>query len=358
MTLHRPAAIAPHSLSNRLFTALILVLVTSRFSLSVTAQEALTRYEFSRVEMAVDFRIALYDSTSETANKAAQAAFDRIKQLNEVMSDYDSNSELMRLCAASGPGKPVVVSNDLFTVLEQSQHISTLSDGAFDVTVGPLTKLWRRARRQKELPPAADLAAARQLVGFKFIKLDAHKRTVELLQANMRLDLGGIAKGYASDQALAVLKQHHITSALVAAAGDIAVSNPPPGKTHWDVAVESLTRRNEPDLFLKLANQAVSTSGDAYQFVEINGQRYSHIVDPATGLGLGHRSSVTVIAPTGWQADSLATALSVLGPQPRLALLDKEQPASIHALLLSLDAQANIQRQMSKDFDQFITKQQ
>jgi len=344
-------------LSNRLFAALILVLGTSLFSLSVTAQETPTRYEFSRIEMAVEFRIALYDSTSETANKAAHAAFDRIKQLNAVMSDYDSNSELMRLCAASGPGKPVVVSDDLFTVLEQAQRTATISDGAFDVTVGPLTKLWRRARRQKELPAVTELAAARQLVGFQLIKLDTHKRAVELLKNGMRLDLGGIAKGYASDQALVVLKQHRIASALVAAAGDIAVSNPPPGKTHWDVAVESLTRRNAPDLFLRLANQAVSTSGDAYQFVEINGQRYSHIVDPVTGLGLGHRSSVTVIAPSGLQADSLATAISVLGPQRGLTLLDQEKSASSAALIQALDANANIQRHTSAGFNRFVTKQ-
>lgn len=350
------AFIHPRSTSNRLFAALILVLGISLFSLSATAQDALTRYEFSRIEMAVEFRIALYDSTSETANKAAQAAFDRVKQLNDVMSDYDSNSELMRLCAASVPGKPVVVSEDLFTVLEHAQRISELSNGAFDVSVGPLTKLWRRARRQKELPPADDLEAARQLVGFRSIKLDREKKTVELLKPGMRLDLGGIAKGYASDQALAILKQRHITSALVAAAGDIAVSNPPPGKSHWDVAVESLTRRNEPDLHLKLANQAVSTSGDAYQFVEIAGRRYSHIVDPATGVGLSHRSSVTVISPTGMQADALATALSVVGPEKALTLIEHERPAVSQALILSLDEKGEVIRRQSPGFDHFVRR--
>lgn len=338
----------------RMLDVLLIVLGFSFKATSVMGQDSLTRYEFSRVEMAVDFRIALYGSTSEAANKAAQSAFDRIKQLNDIMSDYDSNSELMRLCASSGPGKPIVVSSDLFTVLEHAQHVSEQSNGAFDVTVGPLTKLWRRARRQKELPPTDDLSAARKLVGFQSVKLDAHKRTVELLKEGMRLDLGGIAKGYASDQALAVLKQHGITSALVAAAGDIAVSNPPPGKTHWEVAVESLTRRNEPDLFLKLANQAVSTSGDAYQFVEISGQRYSHIVDPQTGLGLSHRSSVTVISPSGMQADALATALSVVGPERAISLLAKDRAAHSEALILSLDKAGTVERRQSPGFEKFV----
>ncbi len=338
----------------RMLDVLLIVLGFSFKTTSVMSQDSLSRYEFSRVEMAVDFRIALYGSTSEAANKAAQSAFDRIKQLNDIMSDYDSNSELMRLCSASGPGKPIVVSSDLFTVLEHAQQVSKQSYGAFDVTVGPLTKLWRRARRQKEIPPANDLSAARELIGFQFVKLEAHKRTVELLKEGMRLDLGGIAKGYASDQALAVLKQHGITSALVAAAGDIAVSSPPPDKTHWEVAVESLTRRNEPDLFLKLANQAVSTSGDAYQFVEIDGQRYSHIVDPKTGIGLSHRSSVTVIASTGMQADALATAMSVVGPDQALKLLTHEQSVSCQALILSLDDTGSVQRRQSPGFEKFI----
>lgn len=322
-----------------------------------TAEESLTRFEFSRIEMAVDFRVVLYGSTSEAANNAATAAFDRIRQLNGILSDYDSSSELMRLCATSKPGQPVVVSSELFEVLKHAQQVSALSQGAFDVSVGPLTKLWRRARRQKELPARDDLDAALKLVNYQAIRLHEKGRAVELMIEGMRLDLGGIAKGYASDQALAVLRQHGIRSALIAAAGDIAVGAAPPGKDAWEVAVESLTRRNQPDLTLRLVNQAVSTSGDAYQFVEIDGRRYSHIVDPKTGLGLTKRCSVTVVAKTGMQADALATAITVVGAEAGLKWLAAPNVGrGTEVLVQTLDEHGAVARRASPGFDGLIAK--
>src|SRR5207244_2213927 len=148
-------------------------------------------------------------------------------------------------------------------------------------------------------------------------------RTVELLKAGMQLDLGGIAKGYSADEALAVLKQQGIPRALVAAGGDIAVSGPPPDAEGWTIGIAPLEDPNQkPSRYLLLHDAAVSTSGDAEQYVEIDGKRYSHIVDPRTGIGLVGRQSVTVVARHGIMADSLTKVVSVLGPERGLAIID------------------------------------
>ncbi|HLQ45456.1 MAG TPA: FAD:protein FMN transferase [Planctomycetaceae bacterium] len=307
------------------------------------------RFEFQRTQMGVPFAAAFYACDEEAANKAISAVWTRIESLNSLMSDYDSNSELMRLCRDSGPGKPVRVSPELFRVLSKSVEVSELSGGAFDVSVGPLVKLWRRARRQKEMPDVRLLQEARALVGFRNIRLDpprndranghsAQHGTVELLKPGMKLDLGGIAVGYACDEAIKVLKEHGITRAMVDGSGDIVVSDPPPCACGWRIGIASLREPDaEPKLFARLANCSISTSGDAFQFVELGGKRYSHIVDPQTGLGLTERCSVTVIAPDGITADALATAVSVLGPERGLKLIESQSCAA--ALFATLDGE-------------------
>ncbi|WP_166820801.1 FAD:protein FMN transferase [Thalassoroseus pseudoceratinae] len=281
--------------------------------------ETLQEFTFREVRMGVVFTLRLYAPDTPRANSAAKAAFDRVGEINNALSDYDPDSELSQLGRKSGPGRPVPVSEDLWTVLVAGQKLSRQSNGAFDVTVGPVVKLWRSARRHRKLPDSAELQNARQLVGFQQIALDTKRQTVELGRSGMQLDFGGIAKGYAGDEMLRVLREHKITRVLIDASGDLVVGDPPPGKTGWRVAIAPLTDANSDQKselgqsrVLCLRNIAVATSGDAYQFVEINGVRYSHIVNPKTGLGLTHRSTVTVIAPTGMEADSLASALSVL----------------------------------------------
>jgi thiamine biosynthesis lipoprotein len=160
-------------------------------------------------------------------------------------------------------------------------------------------------------------------VGWQQLRLDPRSRAVTLLAPNMRLDLGGIAKGYAADQALQVLKGRGLDRALVAASGDIAVGNAPPGQRGWEIAIAAMdSTTNESARTLLLRNAGISTSGDTEQFIEINGVRYSHIVNPATGLGLTNRIQVTVIAPDATITDGLATAVSVLGVQRGLAVVD------------------------------------
>ena len=285
--------------------------------------------------MGVEFEVELFATGGEQASKATTAAFARIEALDKSLSDYDPASELSKLSATSAvpPGSdlttppataaPIPLSNDLWRVLTHSQELSELSDGAFDVTIGPLTKLWRRARRQKELPASERIAEAREAVSYRFLKLDPAAHTAQLLRPNMRLDLGGLAKGFAADEALAAIKKCGITRALVRASGDIAVGDPPPGETGWRIGIAPLDPDAVPSRFVLLANQAISTSGDSRQHLSVGGRRYSHIIDPRTGLGVGGRSSVTIIARAGWEADGMATAVSVLGAERGLALAER-----------------------------------
>ena len=201
--------------------------------------------------------------------------------------------------------------------------MSRLSDGAFDVTVGPYVRLWRFARKRKVLPTPAEIAAARAAVGWQKLRLDPHARTVTLLVPNMRLDLGSIGKGYAADQALQILKGRGIDRALVAASGDIAIGNPPPGQRGWKIGIAALGGvTNQAPLTVLLHNAGISTSGDTEQFIEISGVRYSHIVNPATGLGLTNRIQATIIGPDATTTDTLDTTLSLLGVRRGLALAD------------------------------------
>lgn len=273
--------------------------------------------------MGTDFRIVLYAGDQEVANRAAAAAYVRIAALNRILSDYDPQSELSLLSATAGSGQVVKLSDDLWRVLDRSQQLAAATDGAFDVTVGPLTKMWRSARRSKTFPSTERLAEARAATGYRHLQLDAATRTAQLKVPGMRLDLGGIGMGYAADEALAVLKRHGITSAMIDASGDVVCSAAPPGERGWKIALVPLRENDETaSRIVWLAEGALTTSGDAYQYVEFDGVRYSHIVDPATGLGLTMRSSVTVTARDGMTADSLATAVCVLGPKRGLSLLD------------------------------------
>jgi FAD:protein FMN transferase len=280
-------------------------------------------FEFTQVEMAVTVKIVLYSPDERTATAAARAAMGRVHALNGIFSDYDPESELRRLCNTAGEGKTASVSPELWTVLEHAQQVSARSGGAFDVTVGPVVRLWRRARRQKELPKPQVLREAQERVGYKLVKLDPQRHTVQLLKKGMQLDLGGIAKGYAMDEALALLRRHGITRAMVGAGGDMRLGDPPPRRAGWRVGIPPLDNpQAKPVAYLELCRVAVSTSGDIVQYVEIAGKRYSHIVDPRIGMALTDHCRVMVVGPTGMAADAISKAVGVLGPERGVQLID------------------------------------
>jgi thiamine biosynthesis lipoprotein len=282
------------------------------------------RMSETRRLMGVPWTITLHAPSRDAGRTALAAAFAEVARLEAILSDYDPQSEVSRLSAAAPLTEPVPVGADLWRVLERSVAFRDASDGAFDPTVGPLTALWRQARRSGRLPRPEKLAAARAAVGPAALRLDHDRRAVSLPQAGTRLDLGGIGMGYAADRVLALLRGRGVAAAMVDASGDVVVSGPPPGSDGWRISVRGLTEETAAPPTLLLANAAVTTSGDAFQGVEIDGIRYSHIVDPRTGLGVTGQTAVTVLAPDGTTADALATAASVLGPQEGGRLIAKE----------------------------------
>ena len=275
--------------------------------------------------MGLPFRIVLYAADKTSADAAADAAFARVAELNSLLSDYDTDSELSRLSQTAGQGKTVRVGDDLWRVLERAQQLAQETDGAFDVTCGPVVSLWRKARREKALPDPVKLEEAMKAVGLAKLKLNASARSAELRVPYMRLDLGAIAKGYAIDEALKVLHTNGIRSALVSGGGDMVAGEAPPGTRGWRIELAPLDATNAPATeFVLLRNRALATSGDFFQRLEINGVRYSHIVDPRTGIGLTDHSLVVVIASDCLTADSLSTAVSVLGPGRGMKLAESK----------------------------------
>lgn len=273
----------------------------------------------------------------EEASVGANAAFGRMKQLNHIMSDYNLESELRQLCARSGTN-PFPVGEDLFKVLTRAQEVSELSSGAFDVTVGPVVKLWRRARKSIQMPDKDELEAALKLVDYQSMVLDPLKKTVWLKKTGMLLDLGGIAKGYAAEEALMMLKKMGITSALVAMGGDVALGDPPPNAKGWKVGIAPVLEEGDAaSRYMLLANCAVSTSGDTEQYVLLEGKRYSHLVNPKTGIGLTERISVTIVAQHGIDSDCLTKVVSIMGMTKGMELASKLEGISCRVVIRKND---------------------
>ena len=295
--------------------------------------ESCDRFVFEKAEMGVPFRVTLYARGSSEAKRAAEQAFARVSELNAVFSDYDSDSELSLLSESSGKGKSVGVSADLWRVLERAVYFSKISDGAFDVSVGPVVNLWRTARRRRTLPDPERIREALGRTGYSGIRLDETSRSVELLSSKMRLDAGGIAKGYAIQEALGVLFKLGHRSCMVEGGGDLAVGDAPPGTTGWRVSVTALDHLSAPaPQMLQLTHRALSTSGDLYQRLEIDGVRYSHIVDPRTGVGLVDHSLVSVLGPNAMDTDALSKVIAVLGPERGIPIAEHMEGVSVYVI--------------------------
>ncbi|MEX2284288.1 MAG: FAD:protein FMN transferase [Gemmatimonadota bacterium] len=288
------------------FFGFIIVMFAARGA-PVCAQ---VRHEYSEVHMGMPVRIVLFAATDSAAGSAARAAFQHIARLDDDLTDYRPVSELRKIEAHAGDW--VSVKPSTFIVLARAIEIAQRTDGAFDPTIGPVVTLWRAARRAHRLPDRAALDSARALVSYKWLLLDSARNAVRLHRAGMRLDLGGIAKGFILQQALATLERNGVTRALLEAGGDIVVGAPPPAQPGWRIDVPGADSSFQAAA-AKLTHSALATSGPSEQYLEIGGTRYSHVVDPRTALGLTNRITVHTIASDGATADALATALTVIG---------------------------------------------
>jgi thiamine biosynthesis lipoprotein len=257
--------------------------------------------------MGVQARVVLYASDEPTAQRGFERAFGEMARLEALLSDYRPDSELSRINQAAGSGEWVEISPDTERVLRRGSEVAKETQGAFDLTVGPVVSLWRETRQTGVLPEPSPLREALSKVNWRDLEL--RERGARLRQPGMKLDAGGIAKGDAVHAAVRVLRQMRIQSSLVSLAGDIAAGDPPPGESGWIIEVKPA---GDATSAIEVKNACVSTSGDVEQFVEIGGVRYSHIVDPRTGVGVTHRLAATVIAEEGSVADAMATALSVM----------------------------------------------
>ncbi len=280
-----------------------------------------TRFEYIRMAMGGAARIVVYALEEETARAAAIAAFHEIEAVEQALSDWRESSEVRRVeqRLREQPGDPVAISETLASCLVRSLEVSKASDGAFDVTIAPVVEQWRTAGRAGGLPPEAARRAALALVGWDRVQLVEGPTRALTAPPGTRFDFGGIGKGFGADRALAVLRSQGFDRAMVELGGDFAIGSPPPGDAGWRIAVA--TGLGDERIVLTLARCGVATSGDLERFVEVDGVRYSHLVDPRTGLGLTTSIAVTVIAPDATLADALASATSVLGPEQARSML-------------------------------------
>jgi thiamine biosynthesis lipoprotein len=324
----------------------LIVLSLSVAAIASSSRATVPRFEAVEPHMGTLVRITLYAPSASIAQHAFRAAFDRIRTLDAILSDYRPDSELNRLTTAA-VGCAVRVSQDLFAVLARSQDLAEATGGAFDITQGPVIRLWREARKVARVPDAAALAKAASRSGFRKLHLDTARRTVTLDIAGMALDVGAIGKGYAASEAIEVLGRLGVRSALVAVSGDLAFSDAPPGRRGWRIGVHSgdASAESVPGV-LELTNAAVSTSGSSEQHVDLDGRRYSHIIDPSSGMGLVDDITVTVVARHGLDADGLDTAISVLGADRGLALIESRPAAA--ALIIQRTAAGTTVRPSSR----------
>ncbi len=300
------------------FCKINIFLLLFYFPVLSPAQEK--RYEYTENHMGSPFRIVFYAENDELAGRASRAVFDRIRQLNTIMSDYLDGSEINRLSQQSGARRAVPVSPELFAIISQSVTISRNTGGCFDITLGPVIRLWRNAMLTRKFPDTVEIKKALKKTGYKKVKQDKGTQAIRLTKNGMRLELGAIGKGYAADECIAGLRSMGITSALADAGGDLALAGPPPGRRGWKIDVTSGDPRDSVRV-LELAHAGIATSGATYRYLDHGGKRYSHIVDPKTGLGLTNPLRSTVIAATGSEADALSTAFAVADPAARTRIL-------------------------------------
>lgn len=328
----------PQAAPAALLLALVGAAPAAREAIPVRAP---VRVERTAAHMGTLARVVVYAPDRAAGDAAAQAAFARIAQIDARLSDYRDDSEVAML-ARTPAGTPVAPSRDLFDVLATATSLADRTGGAFDVTAGRLTHLWRRARRLNAWPGAAQVEAARAAGGYRTVRLDSEHRTVTLDADGIEIDAGGIAKGYAADEALRVLRDCGLPSALVSLGGDVAAGDPPPGERAWRVAIPRLAAPDAgPDagadgtadpFWIPLARAAVSTSGDAEQWMTVDGVRRSHVIDPRTGWPITGRTATSVVAPRAIDADALSTAINIVERADGEALLRATRPGPAHGL--------------------------
>ncbi|HEU5164537.1 MAG TPA: FAD:protein FMN transferase [Chitinophagaceae bacterium] len=322
------------------------------FPFTISAQ--LKRFQFSENKMGSSFDLIFYHTDSAEAVSVAKECFSIVDSLNNIFSDYSSESEVSKLALQTNQ-TDIKVSDELFSMILRSRNAWERSNKTFDITIGALTQLWRKAKKENRFPSEAEIKAAKDLSGFKNLVINERSKTISFKKPGICLDFGGIVPGYAGQRVIDFLKTKNVSIALADASGDIVMSDAPPGKDGWTIGINLPENENEIwEKKLELKNFAVSTSGDVYRYTIHNGIKYSHIIDPKTGYGVTSQRNVTVITKYGADADWLATACSILPIKKALALAKKEQAA----ILIAIMSGEKIVTHKSKSIDKYFQKKQ
>ncbi|MFA6449633.1 MAG: FAD:protein FMN transferase [bacterium] len=308
-------------------------IVTAGSFAHAAGTDALKSARDTRQMMGTFVEITVYDADEGKAKAALEAGFAEIARVESVMSRFDPKSELSRL-NRSGE-KIFKCSDELFMLLEESRRYSELSGGAFDVTVGPLMKVWRDAGKEKKKPAPSAVEEARSRVGYKKIRLDPAAKTARFMVPGMEADLGAIAKGYGADRAAAAIRAAGAKSALVNSGGDIRAVGKKMNSKPWTIALQNPRDKKQYLLKLAISDIGVTTSGDYEQYFVTGGRRYSHIINPKTGTSETGCMSATVIAPTAMQADALSTTICSMEPGAGLRLIGKL--GGVEAAIVGMD---------------------
>jgi len=338
-----------------LFAGMVLILI-AYISVSVNSRQVQAD-SGQRMLMDTFARIIAVAENKRTADNAIEAGFEQIENIESMMNIYKADSEIS-VVNRNASNEPVKITDTLFEVLQKSIEYSRKTAGAFDITVGPLVKLFKNAKKENAIPTTEQIEQAKSKTGYQKLKLDAQKKTIKFQADGMSLDLGGIAKGFAIDKAIEAMRTCGATGGMVDVGGDIRCFNQPAGgKNRWQIGLQNpqdtqqTTDKDKLLLVLQLNDNAVTTSGDYERFVIIKGKKFSHIINPATGWASKGLSSVTIIAKTATQADALATAVSVMGAEAGLELIEAQ--AEVEAILISQSPDFKMTK--TSGADRFIT---
>ena len=289
---------------------------------SLRGADSLVRYESSHQSMGTVFTVVVYGSNREYLAEVTNQVFQEFDQLDDQMSNYKPESELSSINREAAR-HAVIVEPGLFKLIQDSIEYSRASGGDFDITVGPLMKSWGFFRGRGRLPSKAELAQVLERIGYQHLKLDASARTIRFDTPGVEIDLGAIAKGYAVDQAVKILRDAGIATALISSGtSSIYALGSPPGENGWKISVRNPLDPTRAACEMRLQNLSLSVSGDYEKFFKLGDKTYAHIMDPHTGMPVENMLSTAVVSPSGTDSDALSTSFFVEGPGPARAYLD------------------------------------
>lgn len=317
------------------FVALLVISTHGQTPSNKSAPRAIEAYEVTFPAMGTMLAFQTYSDDQAKVEEGFKGAQKEIERLVEILSDYSSESETVLLSQKDKVGQWQNASPELWEVLQVCDQWNKRTEGAFDASVGQLSLLWRKARKTKSVPSRSEIEAALKQCGWQYVELDSEQRRIKLKIAGLRLDFGAMGKGYVIDKAYEYLAGHGLACSLVRAGGDLRCGTAPPDREGWPIEIGRLSETERPVRF-HLSNAAVSSSGDLYQYLEVDGIRRSHVLDPRTGMGVPGPRMVSVIASTSTEADAADTALCVLPDDKAISIA--QSLGSIKVRIVTIEA--------------------